>query len=379
MKKELLMNRPTLVAALAAAMLAVPCLAAEEAPKAKAEPKIQIAILLDTSSSMDGLINQTREQLWRIVNTFATARRDGQRPRLELALYQYGNQRLSSESGYIERLLPLTTDLDKVSEALFKLSTNGGDEYCGQVIEKAVTQLEWSSSPGDLKLIYIAGNEPFSQGPVNFKAAVKGAISRGVVVNTIHAGSELEGVNGHWKEAALLADGHFISIDQNRAVARVAAPQDQELVKLNESLNRTYLGYGPTGGESVARQAAQDSNAAAMSPSSLATRATAKAGAHYDNSSWDVVDARKKGKTVAAEALPEELRKLSPEAREKLIDEKAKERAELQAKIAALAKDRDAFVQAEIKKQAKSGAKTLDDAVIDSARVQATKRSFSLE
>src|SRR5262245_44595431 len=32
------------------------------------KPKIQMAILLDTSNSMDGLIGQARSQLWKIVN-----------------------------------------------------------------------------------------------------------------------------------------------------------------------------------------------------------------------------------------------------------------------------------------------------------------------
>ena len=30
-------------------------------------PTIQMAILLDTSNSMDGLINQAREQIWKII------------------------------------------------------------------------------------------------------------------------------------------------------------------------------------------------------------------------------------------------------------------------------------------------------------------------
>jgi hypothetical protein len=39
--------------------------------------KIQLAILLDTSTStsMDGLIDQTRNQLWQIVNQFSTAKK----------------------------------------------------------------------------------------------------------------------------------------------------------------------------------------------------------------------------------------------------------------------------------------------------------------
>ena len=35
---------------------------------AEEDPTIQIAILLDSSNSMDGLIDQTRSQLWNVVN-----------------------------------------------------------------------------------------------------------------------------------------------------------------------------------------------------------------------------------------------------------------------------------------------------------------------
>lgn len=381
------MRHPTVVAAVAAvaslstALLAPPALAAE-APAPDGQPKIQIAILLDTSSSMDGLINQTRAQLWRIVNTFATAKRHGKSPRLEIALYQYGNNGLSRESGFIQRMVPLTTDLDRVSEALFKLTTNGGDEYCGQVIHQALGQLEWSKNRGDLKLVYIAGNEPFTQGPVNYKAAVKDAISSGVVVNTIHAGSEREGIDGKWKDAAMLADGNFITIDQNRAVAQVDAPMDQEIARLNEALNATYVGYGSEGGRAKERQVAQDKNATGMSPSSLATRAVSKSSGFYDNSGWDLVDAKKKGQAVAEEALPAELKKMTKDDREKLVDAKAKERTEIQAKIATLAQEREQYVQAELKKQATasskgSGLKTMDDALIESAKAQAAKQAFS--
>jgi von Willebrand factor type A domain len=371
------MNRFSLHAT-ALVAVALPCLAATS-PESKPDPKIQIAILLDTSSSMDGLINQTREQLWRIVNTFATAKREGRRAKLELALYEYGNDGLPASNHFVRRVVPLTTDLDKVSEALFALKTNGGEEYCGAVIGHATKELEWSSTPGDLKLIYIAGNEPFTQGPVRFQESVKNAIEHGIVVNTIHAGTEQEGVNGQWLAAAKLADGNYLFIDQNRAVARVDAPQDAELAKLSVDMNKTYIAFGGHGKEAVARQAAQDSNAASVSAGSMATRAKAKASAAYDNSGWDLVDAKKSGKKLdelAAPELPPEMQKMNAQEREAFVAEKAKARTELQAKIAKLSAERDAYVAQELKKHATAGAKTLDDALLESARTQATKQNY---
>jgi von Willebrand factor type A domain len=372
---------PTLAVAIAAA-LAGPCYGAEAQadPRVEAPPLIQVAILLDTSNSMDGLINQTREQLWRIVNTFASAKRRGQRARLELALYEYGNTRLAASDRWIRQVVPLTTDLDRVSEALFGLRTSGGDEYCGAVIERAAHDLAWSARPSDLKLIYIAGNEPFTQGPVRFQDAVKQAIGRGIVVNTIHAGTEAEGVEGQWAAAARLGDGNYLFIDQNKAVARVDAPQDAELARLSQSLNGTYVAYGAQGREAAARQVAQDGNAASLSPASVSTRAMAKSKAVYSNEGWDLVDARakdaKRPGTLAAADLPVEMRGMSPSEQDAYLERKAAERKALQGQIARLAAEREAYVQAELKKRAATAGKTLDDALLESARAQATARSY---
>src|SRR5437867_6396589 len=143
---------------------------AAQAGEAKS-PLVQVAILLDTSNSMDGLIDQAKSQLWKIVNEFINARQNGRRPELQVALYEYGNNGLSAASGYIRQVQPLTSDLDKISEELFKLKTNGGEEYCGWVIKAAIENLTWSKSGADFKAIFIAGNEPFTQAPVDYRTS----------------------------------------------------------------------------------------------------------------------------------------------------------------------------------------------------------------
>src|SRR5262249_21219912 len=156
-------------------------------------PRVQLALLLDTSNSMDGLIDQARSQLWAVVNQFAAARRAGEPVTLEVALYEYGNDPIPASTGYVRRVLPFTTAPDRVSEELFALSTLGGEEYCGTVIQAALDQLRWSPAPSDLKTIFIAGNEPFTQGPVDFRPVVGRARARGITVNTFHCGPREEG------------------------------------------------------------------------------------------------------------------------------------------------------------------------------------------
>ena len=128
-----------------------------EEKKEEPAPKIQMAILLDTSNSMDGLINQARTQLWKVVNEFTTIKLAGKTPKLEVALYEYGNNGIPQKDGYIRQVVPLTTDLDRVSEAMFALKTNGGDEYCGQVIQVASARTVSRVSCGWKRMPPLAG------------------------------------------------------------------------------------------------------------------------------------------------------------------------------------------------------------------------------
>ena len=383
MKTKILLIK--LLAAVAACALINSASAKEPVTPAKEakKPLVQIAILLDTSGSMDGLIEQAKGQLWRIVNEFAKSKQDGVTPEVQVALYEYGKTSLRADQGWIRQIQPLSTDLDKISEELFALRTNGGDEYCGWVIKDAVNQLAWSPASDAYKAIFIAGNEPFTQGPVNYAESCKEAITKGIIVNTIHCGNEAEGINTKWKDGADLADGKYLVIDQNRAVVSIEAPQDKEIAKLGVELNKTYLAYGVEGRLGAGRQEAQDANVATLAPASgaVAQRAVAKASVNYRNSSWDLVDAVSEKKADIAklktEELPAEMQKLNADERKAYVETKSKERADMQAKIATLNGEREKYVAARLKEVA--GTNTLDAVVISAVREQSAKRNFKFE
>ncbi len=339
--------------------------------------RIQIALLLDTSSSMDGLINQARTQLWKVVNEYGRATRGGKRARLEIALYEYGHSSLSEESGYVRQILPFTGDLDRVSEELFALHTNGGEEYCGTVIQKATRDLAWSKAAHDLRLVFIAGNEAFDQGPVDFHKSIAAARAKGIQVNTIHCGGD----DPSWREGALVAKGQYLQIDQDQVVAYIAAPQDDEITRLGVELNGTYLAFGSTGRASYARQAAQDQNAW-TNQGSMVARSLSKANGNYDNSGWDLVDATRNGTDLAklpTEALPEEMRGLDAAGRKAFVARKTAERQRLQARINTLSAEREKFVAAERAKQGGDAQSTLDAAMVKVARDQATLAGYRFE
>jgi hypothetical protein len=361
--------------------------AAAPVPPAKGDevPVVQLAILLDTSGSMQGLIEQAKGQLWKIVNEFINAKQNGKQPELEVALFEYGKDTLPASTGYIRLIAPLTNDLDRISEELFKLQTSrgsGSDEYCGWVIKDAVERLAWSRSPDAFKAIFIAGNEPFTQGPVDYAKSCKAAIEKGIIVNTIHCGADGVGIQTKWQDGALLAEGKYMVIDHNQAVVHFEAPQDKEIAQLGVELNKTYVAFGAAGAANAARQVAQDANSASLSSQgSSVQRALAKSSAFYCNGSWDLVDACKGTNfnlsALKTEELPVEMQKMTETERKAYVETKTKEREKIQEQINRLNAERTKFVAEQTKQP--NATNTLDSVVLSTVREQATKRNYRFE
>jgi len=362
-------------------MLSFTILSKKASANARSESNVvQLAILLDTSNSMDGLIDQAKSQLWKIVNEMSRSKKEGETINLYVALYEYGNDNLSPEEGYVRLITPLTNDLDKISEELFNLQTNGGSEYCGTVISEAVKDLKWTKDSQELKLIFIAGNEPFTQGDTDYKIACKDAISKGIIINTIYCGDYNEGVQTNWKDGADLADGNYININQNQEIVHIETPYDDELVLLGQKLNDTYIAYGYYGDEFKKRQEEQDMNAVNQAPEVLVERTVTKGSGQYKNESWDLVDADKEGSVnieeLEEDALPEEMKDMTVEERKAYVDEKAKEREKIQDKINELDNQRRDFIA---DKLVDGEDNTLDAAMLKMIREQASEKNYEFE
>jgi hypothetical protein len=338
----------------------------------KGAPRVQIALLLDNSGSMSGLINQARTELWTIVGALANAQRDGVPAEVEVALYSYGDPPA-------KQLVPFTTDLDVVSEALFSLGISGGSEHCGEAIDIAHKNLAWTGNRKDLQLVFIAGNEEFTQGPVKFTDAIKRAQDPGIVVSTIHCGGAGPEAD-QWRDAAALSSGAFANIDIGRAVAHVDTPFDKEIADLGVALNETYIPYGAHGASGSARQKAQDSNALGSSLGTGTRRSLAKASGLYSNSTWDLVDAVREKKVDLAnagpEGMPAAMRGMNAEERAKYVAEMQAKRDTIKKKIGELNVKRQQFLAQHEKEQGADG--SLDRAIIKAVEKLAADKGFTL-
>ncbi|GLU42670.1 VWA domain-containing protein [Allomuricauda sp. NBRC 101325] len=342
-----------------------------------AKQYVKIALLLDTSNSMDGLINQAKAQLWDIVNEFTHAKcGNDSRPLLQIALYEYGNDNLSAREGYIRQVLGFSDDLDEISEKLFSLTTNGGEEYCGEVIHTSLKQLEWGKNADDLKMIFIAGNEPFDQGEFNYQYATTNAKEKDVIVNTIFCGNYEQGINTHWKNGAILTGGDYMAIDHNRQVVHIATPYDDIIIQLNAKLNNTYVSYGSAGYAKKELQAVQDANAAELEEAVVVKRAVSKSSRLYKNSQWDLVDAVEDDEAVLSKLedkdLPSELKGKSKKEISEYISLKKEEREKIQKQIQELNSKREVYIAEHQKEEAGQ----LENAMLSAIKAQASKKNY---
>ena len=347
-------------------------------PTPPVKRSIKLALILDTSNSMDGLIDQAKAQLWNIVNELSVAKCDGVKPNLEIALYQYGNDNLPASEGYIQLVAPLTEDLDEISAQLFALSTRGGSEFCGQAIQTSLKQLDWDVRPEDYKVIFIAGNEPFSQGNVPYAEVCRTAKAKGIIVNTIHCGDFQVGINQSWKDGAVLAGGKYMAINQNSKTEYIPSPYDDQIAQLNTKLNTTYIEYGSQGRAKKQKMQEQDDNSAEYGQVNSIKRAVTKSSHVYKSESWDLVEANKKKdfkiESVEEEYLPEEMRTMDVEERKSYVTQKTAEREKIKGEIQALNKKREEHV-AKIKKE-RGEKEHLDRAIVSAIRDQAQANRF---
>ena len=349
-------------------------------------PRIQAAILLDVSNSMDGLIEQAKAQLWTMVNVMGKSKCNGTTPQIEIALYEYGRTNNDQGKGYVRQISPFTSDLDKLSQDLFALTTNGGQEYCGQVIHTSLNELTWDTSSSNYKVIFISGNEDFLQGNISYTVACNEAKKKGVIVNTIYCGDRLQGIREHWNLLGECGNGSFTNINSDAKPEDIPTPYDSALITLNNKLNGTYIYYGETGRQKQAMQATADANNTGINTYVGVNRIAAKSlKATYYNAGWDLIDAKDEDKKILDKVdfktLPDSLRNKNKAQLEAIINQKSNERTIIQKEIQDINKKREVYINEEKQRKSKNNndTQTLESEVERIIREQAKRFNMKIE
>ena len=306
--------------------------------------KIQIALILDTSGSMENLLEQAKAEFWYLVDELVYAYRDYGDPILEIALLEYGNKDLGARNGYMRVVVPLTQELDWISSELYNLVSRGKHEYCGEAISLATEGLAWSEHPEDIQMIFIAGNESFMNGMTHPRAAISRAYEWGITVNTIFCGDYDRGIELGWEDGAIWGGGTYSAINMYQDVAWYDTPYDARICELNAQFNLTYIPYGAQGSYYWDRFRRQDEWAGRYGNSNLCIRTLVKSNYYYWNTNWDLVDAYGSGRVdcrlIPDEDWPRDLRRLSWPEREKVLIRKVAERERIRKELRELGNQR---------------------------------------
>lgn len=272
-------------------------LSSAQSPEAKVD-KIQIAFLLDVSSSMDQLILKVKSQFWRVSTYLSTATKNGRKPAVEFALIIYG----LNPGGELSKVLTdFNADLDSVALNLHDIQICGGSEYCWTTIDQSLEELNWSKEKDDLKLLVIAGNESFTQEEYDSKKVIAKCKKMHVVINTIYCSNGADAndpVSVGWKQAAELAKGNYFQISLTDSLELKENFLDNKLSVFNEKLNATYVPFGPNGQKNYNRMILQDENSRMAGVAFFRERIIYKTTTAFKNPTWDLVDAFQSDSTI---------------------------------------------------------------------------------
>jgi hypothetical protein len=288
---------------------------------------VDVVFALDTTYSMDSLLDGAKKTIWSIANQVKDIDPDAD---LRIGLVAYRDL----GDAYVTKDLALTDDLDSVFAELSSYKADGGRDIPEDVdaaLYDAVHKMKWRSNAK--KIVFLVGDAPpATRGDVPaFSTTAGEAATAHIVINTIRCGWDGD-TERAWKQIAMIADGEFSTIQQGGGVQEIATPYDSKLAELAAEVDATTVFYG-------------DQNARTAWEGKMAIAAAAPAAAKADRGAYiakgqggaakpteDVVGGIATGAlgfdTLEADKLPAELR--------------TKTKAELEAELAARAKKREA-------------------------------------
>ncbi|TBR20751.1 VWA domain-containing protein [bacterium] len=348
---------------------------AQEAPKGKAA--VDVVFIIDTTSSMGGLLEAAKTKVWGIANEIAKGKPT---PEIRMGLVAFRDK----GDAYVTQVTDLTKDLDKMYAQLLALRPEGGGdgpEHVVQALADAGAKVSWSKDPKTFKVAYLVGDAPahedYADAP-KLDAVVQALVKKGVVVNTIQCGSGGQ-TQEQWTRVARLGEGRYAALAHDGGVADSGTPFDARLSELGSRLDGTTLAFGARRESTVASLSAARGMMAMAPASAAAERASFKAGSggsafEADSDLLAAVESKRVdlGKLKDSE-LPADLRGKTPEERKARLDATRREREALKAEIASVAKERDAWR----KKNAAPKGDAFDAKLVETLKVQAARKGIA--
>ena len=283
----------------------------QAAPQANEAARIEVVFVLDTTSSMGGMIETAKEKIWSIATTLASSQ---QAPEIRMGLVAFRDR----GDAYVTRVVDLSPDLDTMYATLMDFhAVGGGDgpESVNQALYDAIHTVSWSQDTGTYRVVFLVGDAPPHMDyvdDVKYYKTLSDADSMGIVVNAIQCGNN-SGTAAQWQQIAQLGGGRYFQVGQAGSAVAIATPYDGLLAAISQKLDDTRLYYGTEEERAVQerKMKATDKLHASSSLASRARRATFNASASGRTNLLgdgelvqDVLDGRADLSTLDPDQLP---------------------------------------------------------------------------
>ena len=347
--------------------------------------RIEVVFVLDTTSSMSGLIQAAKEKIWSMATTMAGAQEN---PDIKMGLVAFRDR----GDAYITRVFDLSEDLDSMYANLMDFRAQGGGdgpESVNQALYDAIHKVSWSNDSNVYRVVFLVGDAPPHMdyhNEVKYPVTLAAAAKKGIVVNAIQSGQH-HYTRPAWQEIASLGHGEYFQVEDSGNAVAVATPFDEKLSRLAAELEDTRLYFGDAETK-VAQKAKLDANARLrkeLSAEALARRdtfnATASGKANLLGES-ELVDAITSGRveldSIEEENLPASLQAMAPTEQMEVITEQAQRRDQLQQEIRKLSASRSNFIKEKV--AAEGGADdSLDEKIYGAVKEQAAAAGLTYE
>lgn len=364
-----------------AGALAAPVLVSRPAPaeavaatKPAASRLVEVCFVLDTTGSMSGLIDGAKKKIWSIANSIIAA---DPKAKVRFALVPYRDR----GDDYVTRVFDLTDDLDKVFADLQSFEAGGGGdgpESVNQALDEAVSKVAWTSDGETAKFIFLVGDfPPHMDYPddVKFPKTCEAAVKKNLIINTVQCGDQSETAE-IWREIARRGEGTYVALEQSGGMIAVDTPMDGEIAELSAQIGALAVPYGSVEQQ---REVASKTVAAASAPAAVqADRA------YFNTASGKAIQGRGdlisdvRESSVALDAipdaeLPENMRAMSAEQRVEYLKAQGEKRDALNARVAELSKQRQAYI-AEQNRKLPASADAFDAKVSETVKMQLERK-----
>lgn len=315
-------------------------------------PPLDIVFIVDVSSSTTGLLSSVRNNFWEINNDISRLKPE---PDYRIGLMLLGRPSFKEENAYIKIASDLTTDIDYVANEMFTIKDNAtkGKVYFGNALREAVDEFSWSKDDDALKLIFLVGNGPLSNG-YDYRKAAESAVKKGIKIFSLYFPNITSGRDeAEWKDLAEVGNGAYANILLNAGnnIVFEKSYHNDLLVEANSAINNTYIYYGELGKDRFDTQERLDVLTNTVSDWETEARSFLKGTKLYQgkNAGWDLVDLSSKQtinySKIDRKFLPPKMEQISDEDLKTLVEEKISERQEYISIIKMLSQKREEFLK----------------------------------